>query len=496
MSALVCGLGLWATMVLSARMMLSESILNFPLIIVMGVVLIAIFLVICGHFKSLLIEFESSFYFIEVILFATIPLLSSVIISWFLCVEIPTLSLPFCFSTCYSLYTIWLVAPRASSHPSSATANSFEKTIVFALPSAVAKAVYAIPVIVSPLLHIAVCHNVILTSPRRQTDIAVTFLYPLLCMLMCAEQHIDYWNGHDENYRRILKLKISDCKLATSALLFFFLQNHPVLDDLKSLSGLTKPIASLFLCGAALLGSLTMYLHRYIIIQSKDEIDKMSVGDSSDGMIRRLAGPYFASLLTAGLTGECIVIFLGYSHASILLGFVGAIFITDFYRFSSNYKWNSIRSIVGTYFAILLTVIAVRFMLLDFLFRTVIYMTFSLDWLPNPMTMTAYCGRICDIFSLAVTTPTFAMGLNDHVADPKSDPRGLILPVGVPSTPTQGNWAILFNRIKGFNFSLLLLMFTVSFSSAELIVREQVHWTIFLYSYLPMCLYIVYFIAL
>jgi hypothetical protein len=474
MSALVCGLGLWATMVLSARMMLAESIFNFPLVIVMGVVLIAIFLVICGHFKSLLIEFESSFHFVEVVLFATIPLLSSVIISWFLCVEIPSLSLPFCFSTCYSLYTIWLLSPRPSSHPSSATANSFEKTSVYTLPAVVAKTVYAIPVIVSPLLHIALCHNVILSSARRQTDIANAFLYPLLCMLMCAESHIDYWNGYDENYRRILKLKLSDCKLATSALLFFFLQNHPVLDDLKSLSGLARPIASLFLCGAALLGSVTMYLHRYIIIHCKDEIDKMNIGETADGMISRLAGPYFASLVTAGMTGECLVIFLGYSHASLILGFIGAIFITDFYRFSSNYKWNSIRSIVGTYFAILLTVIVVRIMLLDFLFRTVIYMTFSLDWQPNPMTMTAYCGRICDIFALAVTAPTFAMGLNDYVADPKSDPKGLILPVGVPSTPSQGNWAILFNRIKGFNFSLLLLIYTVCLISAELIVREQV----------------------
>jgi hypothetical protein len=59
------------------------------------------------------------------------------------------------------------------------------------------------------------------------------------------------------------------------------------------------------------------------------------------------------------------------------------------------------------------------------------------------------------------------------VADPKSDPKGLILPVGVPSTPSQGNWAILFNRIKGFNFSLLLI-YTVCLISAELIVREQV----------------------
>ena len=114
MSVLVSGLGLWATMVLSARMMLSESILNFPLVVVMGVSLISIFIIICAHFKSLLIEFENSFYFGEVVLFATTPLLSSVIISWFLCVEIPTLDLSFCFSTCYLLNTLWLIAPRAN----------------------------------------------------------------------------------------------------------------------------------------------------------------------------------------------------------------------------------------------------------------------------------------------------------------------------------------------------------------------------------------------
>lgn len=471
MAVLISGLGLWATMVLSARMMLSESILNFPLIVVMGLSLIAIFIIICAHFKSLLIEFENSFYFGEVVLFATTPLLSSVVISWFLCVEIPTLNLSFCFSTCYLLNTLWLLAPRPSSHPSSVTANSFEKTNVFAVPRKVVAAVYTIPLILSPVLHIALTHHVALDSWKRLGGLSVSFLYPLLCMLVCAEQQIDYWQ--DDNVQAILKT-ISNTKLGASAVLFFFLQNHPVLDDLKSLSRMPESQASAVLCGAALLGTITLYLHRYIQIKCSQELHSMKLDDTSDKLVSSLLGPYLLSSLTAGLCGLLVIVFFGMARNSSLLGFFGAIFASDFYRFSKNYKWDSLRSIVGTFMAILFTVITVRVLLLDFLFKTIIYMTFTLDWAPSPMTMTGYCGRICDVFTLAVAAPTLAMGLNDHLSDQKGPLKGLILPVGVPASSSVSPWILRLNSVKASAFSFLLILFTVQLTTAELIIREQV----------------------
>ena len=118
-SILVTGLGLWSTVVWSARLILSESMFNFSVVIVMGVLLFQVFIVICAQFRSLLTEFDSLFYFLEMQMFATMPLLCSATITWFICVEIPSLDFPLCFSTTYFLYVMWMCQPRRSSHPRS-----------------------------------------------------------------------------------------------------------------------------------------------------------------------------------------------------------------------------------------------------------------------------------------------------------------------------------------------------------------------------------------
>jgi hypothetical protein len=195
MSILITGLGLWATFVWSARMMLSESVVNFPLIMVMGMILLGIFLIICTHFKSLLFEFETAFYFIEVMLFATIPLMSSVVISWFLCVEIPSLDLSLCFCTTYFLYVLWLGIPRKSSHSNSTSER--ENGLLYAVPLEVMKMVYLVPVILSPILHIALHHNVLFDSFSRLSGLLIAILTPSLYMLICHERQIGYQTTKD-----------------------------------------------------------------------------------------------------------------------------------------------------------------------------------------------------------------------------------------------------------------------------------------------------------
>ena len=134
-SILVTGLGLWSTVVWSARLILSESMFNFSVVIVMGVLLFEVFIVICAQFRSLLTEFDSLFYFLEMQMFATIPLLCSTIITWFICVEIPSLDFPLCFSTSYFLYVMWVCQPRRSSHPRSLSNHTVGITGSCRIPS-------------------------------------------------------------------------------------------------------------------------------------------------------------------------------------------------------------------------------------------------------------------------------------------------------------------------------------------------------------------------
>ena len=472
MAALISGLALWATMILAAREMLSESVMNFPLVLVMGAILIAVFVIISSNFKSLLNEFGSAFYFSEVVLFGIIPLMSSVIISWFLCVEIPTLNLPFCFSTCYFLYTMWLGAPRESSHPLSRSSNTPGNTMLYVLPKNVLQAVYFIPLVVSPALHIALCHHVILDSWGRIVGVAISFLYPFLCMLTCAENQMKYWPA--ERRPKILN-DINNRKLGASALFFFFMQNHPILDDLKKLSGEPKAVSSAILCGAALAGSLTLYLHRLVKSHRTNALRNMTLDDVNNGNdVMRSAKLIFVSFLfSSGTFGLLVFYFLGVSW--IPLGFFMGFFIATFYGVPENFRWQHLGNTAVTNFVLLILVILMRFLLLDFLYKTVvIYMTFKFDWSPSPMTMTSYCGRICDVFTLAVAAPTFALGLNDHHSDEQTAKQASLLPIGTPASKVDSPVVEALNTLKGFLFAAHLLLFSVTFTIAELILREQV----------------------
>ena len=180
---LVTGLGMWSTVVWSARMILSESALNFSLVIVMGALLCEVFVVVCASFRSLLNEFDSLFYFLEVVLFATVPLLNTAIVTWFLCVEVPSLDFPLCFSTVYFLYVSWLARPRRASHPAAA-GNPRVGPVgepMLALPRNVLMLVYAMPVVLSFTLHAAVHHNVLLEhSWTRAAGLLISALSPLM----------------------------------------------------------------------------------------------------------------------------------------------------------------------------------------------------------------------------------------------------------------------------------------------------------------------------
>ena len=102
---------------------LTISLLNLGILFTLSILLCLLFLALAGQFRALRIEFESSFYFIESMLMTVIPLISSVILTWFVAVEFPSLDISFTFTVCYFLYALMLVAPRISSHPSAAIAN-------------------------------------------------------------------------------------------------------------------------------------------------------------------------------------------------------------------------------------------------------------------------------------------------------------------------------------------------------------------------------------
>ena len=467
MAILICGLGLWATLVLSARTLLSESYVNFPLVIVMGLALVLIFIVICSNFRSLLNEFSNLFYVSEVLLFGTIPILSSSIIAWFLCVEIPNLDLSFCFSSTYALYVLLLNSPRKSSHPSSYTSTSYERIFVHTLPKNILLVVYSLPLFIGPLLHTVVTHNVIFDSWSRVSGVVTSFLLPSILILTCAENHIAYWKKEESPV--ILK-NISNTKLILSAILFFLIQNHPIFDDIRKISNLPSPIASAILCGIAMLSSLVVYLHKLILVQFKES--KLDDSSSRESTVSTTSLYVFSSL-AAGCCGALVPIFLGLPNTVCYIAFQGALCANNFYRYSSNYRWKSCFAFITNYpIPVAFMMVSTKMVFFTFAFKTVVLSVFTFDWEPMPMTMFYFTFWLDSMVQLAVFAPTVAMGIN-HFNDRKLSNS---LPIGEQTQSEEGVafWSVTMTQIRCLSFSLILVAFNYWMAIAELIVREQV----------------------
>lgn len=248
MTAMITILGLWTSLVWAARLILKQSLSNFTILGVMGVILSYTFLHIASAYRAMRIEFDSSFYFIETLMFATLPLLSSVIITWFICIEIPALDIPIVLSTVYFAYVLILCHPRQSSAPVAIVSarEQHERRVKNVLAPSMALMVYAVPVFCSPIVHAAAHHHAIYRSFTTGAlhpiaDVAISACYPLLLMCIAAEHQISYFSLKPD----IFTMGISVLKTVTFCALLFCLQAHPYFEEIKALSKLAEPYATL-----------------------------------------------------------------------------------------------------------------------------------------------------------------------------------------------------------------------------------------------------------
>lgn len=180
-------MGVWGTLLYSARHLLEESLMNVPMLIVLSLVLLLVFFSVGGMFRGLRLEFDGVFYFMETFLFAVIPLLNSSVVSWFVSVEFPMMDLGFTFCTCYYLFLVILAYPRMCSHPMTSQRNKTANKFVLSFP--VLYSMYAIPIVMSPILYLSLHHNVSMTSMHRLIGMVVAFFYPVLLVILAAERH-------------------------------------------------------------------------------------------------------------------------------------------------------------------------------------------------------------------------------------------------------------------------------------------------------------------
>jgi len=473
MAILISGLGLWATMVWSARIMLAESFLNFPLIVVMGILLMGIFIIICGHFKSLLYEFESSFYYAEVVLFSSIPLLSSVIITWFLCVEFPYIDLSLCFSTVYFLHTLWICKPRLSSHPSAIDTTA--EIPIYTIPTNIMTVVYSIPIILSPLFYMILHHNVLFDSYYRMNNFLSSILAPLLYMIICVEHQLEYF---PMNKHKSIANSISMNKMIFSILLFLCTLNHPLLSDLKAVSGVGEPLISFIMIGAGIFGFLAIYIHRLDTI-------KMYMKDYQWDQYEVRSARIADARVSICIAGCALLVgfLLGMPVSSLSITVTGAFSAADFYRRPMFYTWSTCPKIIAGIFPVLMMMLATMITLVNFTSKTLLFMTFSFDWAVMPMNLQQFCARFWFTSCLAVAVPALAMGLHDDsdrsaregITDYEHALEGTLpggVSMGLADAPDVVA-KLLRDYVKPLIFNFAFLYVIIVISAAELVIREQ-----------------------
>ncbi len=222
----------------------------------MGIVIFYSYIVVLSRFKTVLHEFESLFYWFETLIFTTTPLLAryslihlltysltysltqllSIILTWFLCVEIPVIDMSYCFCTVYFVYMYILAYPRKSSHPdlrnivgtvecishslthsltyllthllthslvkAELDGSNASRVMPYVLPPDIITLMYIVPVVISPLLHCAIHWNTLqYWNLSDLISLLTSALIPIVLMLYLADKHNPYYNRTDNNWQ-------------------------------------------------------------------------------------------------------------------------------------------------------------------------------------------------------------------------------------------------------------------------------------------------------
>lgn len=452
---------LWITLVWAARLLLLESRWNLSLVFTMGILLFLTVVTMSSQFRNLLKEFSELFYFLETVIFASLPMIASVIVTWFLCVEVPTLDVSFCFSSVYFCYMVYLGRPRVSSYPytgSYAKDLKFRHTC-FVLNGSLIRVMSSIPVVMSPLLAVAVKVNSLYSI--RVTDFAFSFLFPLFLMLMSNDQFSAYFPYDDQKYSI---LNSSSSKVISAAMLFVCVQGHPVFSDLKTFSTLSDPLASAALCGAVMLGIVGVGIHRSDNIRDPDD-DFTEQRQNTVSLVKRIMVD--VCMGAAGFLGGLL---LRLPWSALFIAIVFPVALAEYYQ-RTNGKSDSESRVTNILIAILAAMSAAA-IALCYCIETVFFYSFEFHWNAYNVGLREFSFLIVIMAALAVLSP---MLLYDNKKNAATHLRlGRDIDSFLPTAMYDGFKGVVGAAINPFQMIFSLGSAAVAF--IELLVREQ-DWT-------------------
>lgn len=452
--ALMCGL-IW-----TARLFLLQAAANFSLVIIMGIVLFYTFVIMVDQFISIERNHFTFLLALDQILLATLPLVASVVITWFTCIEVPALDLAPTFSLVYFIYALILCKPRPLIKRKKKSSNSLTQlgntSESFLIPPGVMFLVYLLPGMISVLIHASVHHNVLSTERTRLLGLAVSILLPNTLMLYCARQQVGYW---EESKRKSIRTNLERFFFFHLTFLFLCLQDLPLFDELKSFSGLSEPIPTFLLIGAASLVFIAIGLHVWVSssIQSTFDEDMFSIGNMRKKTNHTIQLLRSMVTLAIGLASGLLSIIATIPSRIIPISVVGSMTLAELYH---NPEW----SVLSQVLLVAVTTLSMMMSAVAFTHNTVFFLLFGFSW-HFDLTMQQFCSIFSLLLGTAVTLPALV-----HISHAKAMVASDIL----PNFQSGGNGVKAIDRNLGIRlFEFLFSCMVAIFATIELLVREQ-----------------------
>ena len=471
-----------ACLVWAARVFIAESTLNFSVILLMWIVLFFSFLVSCNFFSGIVNDVGVVLAVMNQLMFATLPLVSAALLSWFLCIEVPSLDLLLCFNAVYFVYMLFLGRPRIVSlslrkgkHSPTSPAGSMQ---TYLLPAYLLIIMYIIPIVMTIFMHIAIHHNVLSTSHTRVTNFLLSVLVPALLMTYCAHKQLTSgaasFHAQDDQLVENLPKFLEGSTYVLSCLMIYCIQSHPMLDELKSFSDLSDEMAGYAIMTAVFLVFAAFAIHQFCKKQTAYLIEQSENMNSDSAAADARKRMKFVSILASvciGGANALMTVVIGLPEHAVGVSVVGAMSLAEYYLHSD---WSAGHRAILLCIASLYSALAAS----SFIKMALGGILYQFHWHVDA-TMPEFTTVINLLVPVAVLLPTM---LGSNVVDSAAY-AGDLMHHGLPRTDINSAASSSGSRYIGnVVFEWVFPVVTVIVAAAELMIREQVHTLVAVFS--------------
>lgn len=453
MTIIITLLTFWGTLLYGARYLLNQSFLaNIPLLFVFAVIIFFMFGIISSGFKAILNEFDSHLLYGEALMFTTLPILCSSVITWCLCIEIPDLDLPLCFGGIYAAYLALLSGPRKSALASIRDSRQWE----FILSETNLLINYFIPCVASPILYLVVHRGVLMTTLARAEGLLLSFTFPSLLVVQIAERHLEYWSGaakQKEMYSRYFEI----WKMLLIVMFTFAVKDHPFFDDIKIFSQntlLPHSLSTPLLFLTCYMIFFAVHYYRGITKTGHQEEDVFGLPRGAVSSSVLFNHPWMSACVI--IISLSVALLSGVQPGLIPMFVCGALALSEYYIATACGMLRG-RKFLGA-ILILFGVAPVALVFDSFCEVTLRFLSFNLHWSPGvEISINSFCNYCIIMAISAVVFPSMLAG------------RGTS-----DLLPRAGEASYFWSGAASTIFSIGFFAISAAVSLLELLVREQV----------------------